>query len=237
MLTRLKNGSTTKTFRCVTAAVSRTGNGAFQLYSDAYGSYRVSDKVLRITPATDLVVPTTVTLFFTEAQLAGLEQSTGVARQNFQVFQVNNSLYTAATSTNTRKYSAQYSPIPGVGGTYTVTFTYYLNGYYTIGAKAAPLTQKASATATEAAGYTFTPVYPNPGRGAAYLGVTAPESGKLFIEVRNDVGQVLSTQQASAGKGSNTVALKVDALASGNYRIQVRNEKGMLLYSQNYFRN
>ncbi|RYY67057.1 MAG: T9SS type A sorting domain-containing protein, partial [Chitinophagaceae bacterium] len=86
-------------------------------------------------------------------------------------------------------------------------------------------------------GWTFTPVYPNPGRGAAYLSVDAPENAQLFIDVRNGVGQVISTQQVTAGKGSNNLRLNVDALTSGNYRIEVRNAKGGLLYTQNYFRN
>lgn len=238
VMTHFKNNSSTKSYRCVAARLQKSGSSTFTLYSDASNTYKVSDKVLRLTPAEALVVSSTITFFYTEAQLTALEAATGTDRTNFQIFQVNASAYNLATAANTRRYVPTYTAIPGVGGAFTITFTYYVGAFYALGARAATgLTRSNATAAATESGYAFSPVFPNPGRGPAYLGVTAPENARLFIEVRNDVGQVLSTQQASAGKGSNNLRLNVDALTSGNYRIEVRTEKGVLLYSQNYFRN
>ncbi|GAB4091395.1 hypothetical protein GCM10028786_03210 [Flaviaesturariibacter terrae] len=242
VLARLKNNSATKTFGCTDAKVAKAGSGTFGLYSDGTGTYRVSDKLLRVSPALEPVVSTTVTLFYTDAQLAALEAATGLTRDKFLVFQVNALSYTTATSSNTRKYVPVYNALPGVGATYTATFSYYLGAFYTIGAKGATgtvitRTDAPASQPTLAEGWSFEPVYPNPGRGAAYLGIKAPQGGKLLLELRNAVGQVLSTQEVSAAKGSNSIRLNVDALSSGNYRLLVHDEKGQLLYSQNYFRN
>ena len=238
VMARFKNNSTTKSFRCVAARLQKSGNGTFTLYSDASNTYKVSDKVLRLTPAEPLVVSSTVTLFYTEAQLAALEAATGANRANFQLFQVDAASYALATSSNTRRYVPVYTAIPGVGASYTITFTYYVGAYYALGARAAASTRSTDITvAAEQGGWSFTPVYPNPGRGAAYLGVEAPGNARLFIDVRNGVGQVINSQQATTVKGGNNLPLQVDALTSGNYRIEVRDEKGRLLYTQNYFRN
>ncbi|RYY87100.1 MAG: T9SS type A sorting domain-containing protein [Chitinophagaceae bacterium] len=237
VMARVKNNSTTKSFRCTAARISKAGNGTFTLYTESSNTFKVSDKIVRLAPAEPLVVSTTVTLFYTEAQLAALETATGVSRQNFQIFQINNASYNGATSANTRRYVPVYTAIPGVGASYTVTFTYYLAGYYALGARASAVTRTEAVSSTSESGWAFTPVFPNPGRGAAYLGADAPGDAKLAIEVRNGVGQVISTQQVTATKGQNNIRLNVDALASGNYRIQVRTEKGEVLYTQNYFRN
>ncbi|RYY40987.1 MAG: M4 family peptidase [Chitinophagaceae bacterium] len=237
VMARVKNNSTTKSFRCTAARISKAGSGTFTLYADASNTWKVSDKIVRLEPAEPLVVSTTVTLFYTEAQLAALEAATGKNRQTFQVFQVNNNSYLAATSTNTRRYNAVYTEIPGVGASYTVTFTYYLGGYYALGARGLATTRTDATKNTAENGWSFTPVFPNPGRGTAYLGANAPEDAKLFVEVRNGVGQVISTQEVAVSKGSTNIRLNVDALTSGNYRIQVRTARGELLHSQNYFRN
>ncbi|RYY66106.1 MAG: M4 family peptidase, partial [Chitinophagaceae bacterium] len=182
VMARFKNNSTTKSYRCVAARLQKSGSSTFTLYSDASNTWKVSDKVMRLTPAENLVVSSTVTFFYTNAQLAALEAATGTNRANFQVFQVNAASYNLATSTNTRRYVPVYTEIPGVGASYTITFTYYVGAYYALGARASAITRSTEATAeAQQSGWTFTPVYPNPGRGAAYLSVDAPENAQLFI--------------------------------------------------------
>jgi Zn-dependent metalloprotease len=237
VLAHLVNNSATKTFRCTDVKVLKAGNSSFNLYQDASGNYKVADKVIRITPAVALVVPVSVTLYYTEAQLVALETATGTARTNFQVFQVNNATYAGASAANTRKYVPTYTAIPGVGGSFTINFTYYLGGCYALGAKAPVAIANANPFPESQNGWRFDAVFPNPGKGAAYLGADAPMSGTLFVELRNAMGQVLTTQSVQASKGSNRIRLNVDGLTSGDYRILVRDAKGNLLHTQNYFRN
>ncbi|GAA4339903.1 M4 family metallopeptidase [Flaviaesturariibacter amylovorans] len=244
VLARLKNNSTTKTFRCTNVKIARAGDGTFNLYSDSYGTYKVSNKVVRITPAVALVVSTSVTLFYTEAQLAALEQATGVSRDRFTVFQVNNSTYSGATSSNTRKYVPVYTALPGVGASYTITFTYYLGGNYALGAKA-PVTASSAVTSREAksipeasgaSDWSFTPLYPNPGNGVATLQVVAPRAERVQLQVLNSVGQVVGTQAASLQAGANRIDVNLGRQAGGQYRIQVRGAGGSLLHTQGYVR-
>ncbi|RYY99994.1 MAG: T9SS type A sorting domain-containing protein, partial [Chitinophagaceae bacterium] len=241
VLARLKNNNASKSFRCTNVRIARAGDGTFNLYSDSYGTYKVSNKVVRITPAEALVVSTSVTLFYTDAQLAALEQATGVSRDRFTVFQVNNASYGAATSTNTRKYVPVYAAIPGVGASYTITFTYYLGGNYALGAKA-PATAVTTVTGRESkesvggADWSFAPVYPNPGNGSISLQVLAPKAERVQVQVVNSVGQVVGTQAASLQAGPNRIDLNLGRQAGGQYRIQVRGGSGSLLNTQAYVR-
>jgi hypothetical protein len=129
---KVKNGST-KTFGCTNVFVEKTGTGAFNLYQTNQGLHKVSDKVIRIETAISFKAPTTVTLYFTEAQLQGLEAATAQGRASFGVYHVQGIAYTTATNSNTKRYTATYTALPGVGGFYTFTHSERANGSYALG--------------------------------------------------------------------------------------------------------
>ena len=63
-----------------------------------------------------------ITLYYTEAEIAGLEAATGKLRTQFSIYKVNASSYTQANSANTRSLPAAYTAVNG-GGTFKATFS------------------------------------------------------------------------------------------------------------------
>jgi hypothetical protein len=178
-----------------------------------------------------------VTLFYTEAQLQALELATGASRNAFSLFQVNAPAYTGATANNTKKYSTVYTPLPGVGGTYTISFNERLNGSYALGYTVSVFGQVTDAITMnplqlQGEAWKFEPLFPNPAVQTMQLFVTAPELVSLQVELVNASGQVVHTAVQKLNAGKTAVRLTVNRFAAGSYQIRIRDEKGALLHSQ-----
>jgi hypothetical protein len=213
------------------------------MYQEKNGSlHKVADKVVRIEASLLYKASQTVTLYFTEAQLQGLEAATGVARTAFSVYQVSAASYTAAASNNTKKYAATYTAIPGSGGYYTFTFSEKVNGSFTVGYQVSVLGTAANrsigaAEEQTAATWQFGSIYPNPGHGIATMTVTVPKAQRVGIDVINVAGQVIYTRTQQVTEGLNKMALPVDRLNTGSYMIRFRDAEGRTLNTQQYTRN
>lgn len=242
VLGRVKNNST-KDFGCTNVYVERTGTGAFNLYQGNDGLQKVADKIIRIETSLIYKQSTTVTLYYTEAQLQALENATGQQRTAFSLYQVDAASYAAASSQNTKKYAATYTAIPGVGGYYTVSFNDKANGSYALGYPVSIFgtTVGASVARPEEpitpAAWQFGNIYPNPGNGVATITVTAPVAQRVAVDVINVSGQVLSSRTQQLTEGLNKLALPVERLTTGTYLIRFTDADGKILNTRPYTRN
>ncbi len=238
LLGKVKNNSSSG-FGCTNLVVEHGGTGAFNLYGDRNGLHKVSDKVVRIEASLIYKVSQTVSLYYSEAQLAGLEQATGQPRTAFSIYLVSAASYGQAANNNTKKYAASYAALPGAGGFYTFTFTERINGSYALGypvSMAGTGAQPITRTETAEPAWSFDPIYPNPGKAVASLNVRAPKGHKVIIEVVSMSGQVLAAQSATLTQGRNSIMLPVQRLGAGSYYVRVRDESGNTLYRQQYQR-
>ena len=239
VLGRVKNGST-KDYGCTNLFVERTGAGAFNLYQGNDGLHKVSEKIVRLEAGFIYKASNTVTLYFTEAQLTGLELTSGQSRTAFSLYQVNAAAYTAASSKNTKRYPAVYTPLPGVGGSYTITFTETVNGSYALGVPVSVpgLQMAASGRTVQEASYQwkFGMLYPNPGTSPAYIEVSAPERQKINIQLINSVGQLVLTQTEQVQQGTSRLMIKTGQIGKGGYMVRITNEKNEIVNTQQYMK-
>jgi Zn-dependent metalloprotease len=240
VLGKVKNSST-KDYGCTNLFVEKTGSGAFNLYQGRDGLHKVSDKIIRVEASLIYKGSNTVTLYYTEAQLAGLEMASGHNRTEFSIYQVDAAAYSAASSQSTKKYAAVYTPLTGVGGYYTIMFNDKVNGSYALGVPVSILGQQTSLQSRTAGAlsdsWKFGSLYPNPGTANAYLQVTAPESQKFSIEFINVVGQVVLTQTEPVQQGLNQLTLQTGSIRKGNYLVRIRNEQNEVVNTQQYLKH
>lgn len=230
------NNTSTKSFGCTQAQVSQTGNGTFVMDLGSAGKITAAEKVIRLQTEITNKVSTTVTLYFSEAQLQALETATGVTRTNFAVYQMNASDISAATGRNTTKFSATYNNIAGVGGSYNATVNNNLGSYYAIGyaastggGKGGGKNQKMDAGTEQPLSWKISAVYPNPVTSQAYVDITAPGAMKLQVEYLSVNGQLLQVQQHTMVTGTNRVNLNVQGFSRGAYLVRFRDDKGNML--------
>lgn len=235
VLGKVQNGSA-KDYGCTNMFIEKAGTGTFNLFEDRNGLYKVADKVIRVETGFIYKAPVSVTLYYTEAQLLALELATGAERSAFALYQVDDKAYTGASSRNTKKYAAVYTPIPGVGGIYTITFTDKANGSYALGYPVSVLGLQQKATGQELAEpgneWRFAPLHPNPAAGAVLLQVTAPVSQRLHIEVTNAFGQVVHRQAETVQPGTTVLKLATGKLSSGAYLVRLADEQGQSINVQ-----
>ena len=222
--------SSAKDFACTGVYVEKGGNGSFNLYQTKEGLHKVADKVVRVETGLIYKAPVTITLYYTEPQLQALELATGRERTEFAVYQVNAAAYSAAASKNTRRYTAVYTPIAGVGGYYTITFTDVANGSYALGYPVSilGLGQKSSVQPEEELvnAWRFAPLYPNPGAGEVSMQVTVPVNQRLDMEVTNVAGQVVHRQSYMLQPGRSQLRLQTGKWSSGTYMVRLKDEQG-----------
>ncbi len=239
ILGKVKNNSV-KDYGCTNLFVEKTGHGAFNLYQGNNGLHKVSDKIVRIEPASIYKGSNTVTMYYTEDQLSGLELASGYSRTEFSIYLVNAAAYTAASSKNTEKYAAVYTPIPGVGGYYSITFNDKPNGSYALGVTVSlpglHTTNRASTSEEVSNKWEFGMLYPNPGTADVYLMVSAPEKEYFKIELINLLGQVIHRQIEPVQQGMNKIILHTGSIGNGNYRMRVMNKKNETVNSQQYMK-
>jgi Zn-dependent metalloprotease len=238
LIVRAANNSG-KDYGCANTYLEKAGTGSFNLYQGGGSLVKVSDKVVRIETTSAYRAANTVSLYFTEQQLLNLESATQTGRSNFKVYLVSAASYLQAATNNTAAYTPVYTAIPGVGGYFTISFNNYIVGSFALGTpvtsffRTSPLIVKEAAE-VPADGWSFAPVYPNPGRGVASMDVVAPAPARVQVEVVNSVGQVVSVQPESLQRGRNRISVDLGPVAGGNYRIRVRDAAGRALNTQGY---
>ena len=110
-------------YGCTDVKVEKAGSGSFTLFPSGALLHKVADKVIQVTPTTNNTSGVhEITLYYTEAEIAGLEAATGKLRTQFSIYKVNASSYTQANSANTRYLPATYTAVNG-GGTFKATFS------------------------------------------------------------------------------------------------------------------
>lgn len=128
------------TYGCITASIEKAGTGSFILYTSGNNRHTVSDKIVRVTPAANNTSGSyNITLYYTEQEILAAEAATGISRAAFNIYKTSASAYTGASSANTIAVPATYTAIPGVGGSFTASFTTGFSGFAIGAAVAVPL--------------------------------------------------------------------------------------------------
>jgi len=123
LIARLSN-STTHNYGCMSATIEKAGNSAFELYVNGTEHNRVGDKLIRMTPTTNnLAGAYSITLYYTEAEIAAIEAFTGLNRTQLFIYKTSANPYTGASAANTERTLATHTAIPGTGGSFTASFS------------------------------------------------------------------------------------------------------------------
>lgn len=123
LIARISN-STAHNYGCVSATLEKAGSSGFVLYVLGNDHHRVADKIIRITPAANNALGTyDISLYFTEAEIVALEAYTGFSRTQFYIYKTSANPYTGASSANTERMAATYTALPGVGGSFSASFS------------------------------------------------------------------------------------------------------------------
>jgi Zn-dependent metalloprotease len=85
--------------------------------------------------------------------------------------------------------------------------------------------------------FTVGNIYPNPGKGEAYVNITTGNTRRLTVEYVNVSGQTINRHTETVQPGASRILLKMNALASGSYMIRFRDEEENILSAQQYMKN
>ncbi len=123
LIARISN-STAHNYGCISTTLEKAGSSGFELYVSGSDHHKVADKIIRITPAVNNAGGVyDITLYFTEAEILALEAYTGFSRTQFYIYKTAANPYTGATAANTERTAASYIALPGVGGSFTASFS------------------------------------------------------------------------------------------------------------------
>jgi hypothetical protein len=127
LLTNINNTSSFD-FGCTKVEVDRSGTGAVA-FNDNVTSHYLASKTFKVTPSNNSGASSyTVSLYYTEAEVAGWEAATGQSRTNLKVVKVDAAPISAVTPATQGSYTYVVAPATQVayctgGLTYTATFT------------------------------------------------------------------------------------------------------------------
>lgn len=232
VVSKIRNESS-RDFGCTNVAVEKTGNGAFNLYQNNQGLHKVGDKIIRVESAVSSKSATKVTLFYTEAQLQGLEYATGMDRTQFSVYHVQDISYSVAGNNNTKRYAPVYTSLPGVGGYYTVAFTDRANGSYALGAQVTVFARtEPVSNDMDRIDWNFERVSPNPMQTTGFIEVNAPTAQRIKMDIVTDLRQRVISRSITVPQGIYKIPVPATLLKAGKYVITLSDEKGNILNTQ-----
>ncbi len=85
-------------------------------------------------------------------------------------------------------------------------------------------------------GFSISPVYPNPGKGNAFVKITSGDPRKINIEIVNATGQLMNRYDERLVAGVNILSLRTNNVSAGTYAVRFRNENGEVLATQSLVR-
>lgn len=189
-------------YGCTDMYVSSAGTGATQ-----YGGstnlldYRM-DKQFTVEPSNIVAGNSTITFYFTEAEIAGWESATGNSRTALYVEKDNGSKEVQACSIGAF----------GSDVTLTATFTTGIDGVYSFARQ-----QILSNESFELTGVTL---YPNPNNGSFNLGLNA-SSDVVKVQVFDTRGRLIFNKEIS-GNGIVNEAINLNSAQSGVYLVNIQ---------------
>ena len=192
----------TSNYGCTTAAVSRAGTGALQYGSSTNPADFAMSKQFTITPTNILNGSSTITFYFTEAEVAGWETATGNNRAQ---------LFVAKDGATQEVQSLTIGSF-GTDVTMTATFTTGVDGVYSFATQ--------SSLPSESFEITNISLYPNPNNGSFSLQFT-PSSELIGVQVFDMRGRVIFDRKYS-NNGLFNENIQLNNVQSGVYLVNVQ---------------
>jgi len=192
----------TSNYGCTTAAVSRAGTGALQYGSSTNPVDFAMSKQFTITPTNILNGSSTITFYFTEAEIAGWEAATGNNRSLLHVVKDNGS------------DEVQPCAIGAFGTdiTLTATFTTGIDGVFSFA--------RQESLGTDSFELNGVSVYPNPNNGEFTLSLNST-TGKVNVGVYDARGRLILGKTIS-NTGIITETINLNNVQSGVYLITIQ---------------
>lgn len=190
-------------FGCTSVAVSRAGTGALQ-YGSVTGAINFAmSKQFTITPANVVTGNSTITFYFTEAEIAGWEAATGNARSL---------LYVVRDGVTREIQPVTIGSFGATGVTLTATFTNGIQGVYSFARQAS--------LPSESFAFSDINLYPNPNNGSFNVQFT-PYSDQINVSVFDIRGRVIFNKQYQ-NNGLFNETIQLDNVQSGIYLVKIQ---------------
>ncbi|HMO61300.1 MAG TPA: T9SS type A sorting domain-containing protein [Ferruginibacter sp.] len=196
-------------------------NGILYRYNGSFGPLFGSPLALRFKPPT--AQPVTL-LSFTAARRSGINTLTWVTSQelNSSYFAVERStdgrnfitvgtVSAAGNSTNNNSYSFSDNPAPKGMIYYRLKLVDTDNSYTYSAVKMIKNTGFADVT-----------VFPNPGKDAAHINITADKRSTATITISDQSGRLLYNQHTALNEGLNRININTANFATGTYLIKIQ---------------
>lgn len=197
------NVTSTTDFGCTSAAVSSAGTSAVQYGASANtADFRMS-KQFTITPANVVAGNTTITFYFTEAEIAGWEAATGNSRSQLYVQRVGST--TEAKSVTVGAF--------GSNVTLTASFANGIDGVYSFA--------RQQYLVADDFNMSDLVVYPNPNNGTFNIQMNVLEE-KTFVKVFDIRGRIL-VNKVITSSGLINESINLQDAQSGIYLISIEN--------------
>ena len=189
-------------YACTTTAVTRAGTGALQYGASTNVVDFAMSKQFTITPGNNVSGNTTITFYFTAAEIVGWEAVTGN----------NRSLLYVVRDGLTREVQPVTIGSFGTGVTLTATFTGGIQGVYSFA--------RQQSLPTDSFEFNEIGLYPNPNNGTFNIQFT-PSSEKVNVVVFDLRGRVIFDKQYQ-NNGLFNESIQLDNVESGIYLVRIQ---------------
>jgi hypothetical protein len=190
-------------FGCTSAGVSRAGTSA-QPFNGSIAPALVTDKTFNITPATVSAAGTsTISFYFTEAELAGWESATGDSRANLQIGKDSGASLETVSAVITTAFGTNWK----VSGNFTsgISGTYYFGNMAFL--------------STEDFKFDNFVMYPNPSNGSLTIGFNT--SNDVDVNLYDIRGRSVLNKNFKASGSKFNQTLNLASLATGVYVVKI----------------
>ena len=189
-------------YACTSTAVTRAGTSALQYGSSTNVVDFAMSKQFTITPGNNVSGNATITFYFTEAEIAGWETTTGN----------NRSLLYVARDGVSREVQPLTIGSFGTGVTLTATFTGGIQGVYSFA--------RQQSLPTDNFEFNEIGLFPNPNNGTFNIQFT-PSSEKTNVVIFDVRGRVIFDQQYQ-NNGLFNESIQLDNIESGIYLVKIQ---------------
>jgi hypothetical protein len=189
-------------YGCAVSSVTRSGTSALQYGSSTNVVDFAMSKQFTITPGNNVSGNATITFYFTEAEIAGWETTTGN----------NRSLLYVARDGVSREVQPLTIGSFGTGVTLTATFTGGIQGVYSFA--------RQQSLPTDNFEFNEIGLFPNPNNGTFNIQFT-PSSEKTNVVIFDVRGRVIFDQQYQ-NNGLFNESIQLDNIESGIYLVKIQ---------------